>query len=63
LLEEVKLFDLYRGKQVPEGKKSLAFAMVYRSDKGSLKSKEVIKLHSNIAEHLKKCFNAEIRES
>ncbi|MEW5923184.1 MAG: phenylalanine--tRNA ligase subunit beta, partial [Candidatus Zixiibacteriota bacterium] len=62
LLEDVRLFDLYRGKPVPEGKKSLAFAMVYRSDKGSLENKEVIDLHNKIAEHLKKCFNVEIRE-
>jgi len=62
LLEEVRIFDLYRGKQVPEGRKSLAFAMVYRSDKRSLENKEVIGLHNKIAEHLKKNFNAEIRE-
>ncbi|PKK83298.1 MAG: phenylalanine--tRNA ligase subunit beta [candidate division Zixibacteria bacterium HGW-Zixibacteria-1] len=62
LLEDVRLFDLYRGKQVPEGKKSLAFAMVYRSDKGNLENKEVIDLHNKIADHLKKCFNVEIRE-
>jgi len=62
LLEDVRIFDLYRGKQVPEGKKSLAFAMTYRSEKGSLKNKEVIALHGKIADHLKKCYNVEIRE-
>ncbi len=62
LLEEVKIFDLYRGKQVGEGKKSIAFALQYRSSERSLESKEVIATHNKIAKHLKKHFNAEIRE-
>jgi len=32
LLREVKLFDIYTGSQVPEGKKSVAFALSLRSD-------------------------------
>ncbi|MDO4551917.1 MAG: phenylalanine--tRNA ligase subunit beta, partial [Bacillota bacterium] len=31
LLEKTELFDVYRGKQVPEGKKSVAFALTYRA--------------------------------
>ncbi len=62
LLEEVKIFDLYRGKQVGEGKKSIAFALQYRSSERSLESKEIIATHNKIAAHLKKHFNAEIRE-
>ncbi len=33
LLEEVALFDVYRGDQVGEGKKSLAFALRFRADR------------------------------
>lgn len=33
LLEEVVLFDIYRGEQVGEGKKSLAFALRFRADR------------------------------
>jgi phenylalanyl-tRNA synthetase beta chain len=62
LLETVELFDLYRGKQITAGKKSLAFSMTFRSDRRSLESKEVIGIQSKIAQHLKKRFNAEIRE-
>ena len=31
LISEVKLFDVYSGKQVAEGKKSLAYRLVYQS--------------------------------
>ncbi|MCM1522943.1 MAG: phenylalanine--tRNA ligase subunit beta [Ruminococcus sp.] len=35
-LESVKLFDVYKGKQIPEGKKSAAFSIVMRSHEGTL---------------------------
>lgn len=35
-LESVKLFDVYQGKQVPQGKKSVAFSIVLRSAEGTL---------------------------
>ncbi|MCL2227716.1 MAG: phenylalanine--tRNA ligase subunit beta [Oscillospiraceae bacterium] len=46
LLREVKFFDVYMGGQVPEGKKSVAFSLTIRSDKGTLEDEdadEVIK--------------------
>lgn len=33
LLEEVRLFDVYHGEQIGEGKKSLAFALRFRADR------------------------------
>nr|MBN2278049.1 phenylalanine--tRNA ligase subunit beta [candidate division Zixibacteria bacterium] len=62
LLESVEIFDLYRGKQIGSGKKSLAFAMIFRSAEGSLENAEVVDLQRKIAEHLKRCFKAEVRE-
>lgn len=41
LVSRVKLFDLYEGKQIPEGKRSLAYSVVFRSDKGTLTDTEV----------------------
>ena len=35
-LERVELFDVFRGKNVPEGQKSLAFALTYRSAERTL---------------------------
>ena len=40
LLKEVTLFDIYRGKGVAEGKKSVAFSLVLRADDRSLTSEE-----------------------
>ncbi len=40
LLKEVSLFDIYRGKGIDEGKKSVAFNLVLRSDDRSLTSEE-----------------------
>ncbi|MBR5537312.1 MAG: phenylalanine--tRNA ligase subunit beta [Clostridia bacterium] len=40
LLKEVQLFDIYRGKGVDEGKKSVAFSLVLRADDRSLTAEE-----------------------
>ena len=61
LLRKVKLFDLYKGKGIPEGKKSLAFNLELRSDERTLTdadSEEVIK---NVLEELEKELGAVIR--
>ncbi len=62
LLKEIDIFDVYRGKPIAAGKKSIAFSMVYRSDKKSLLNEEVIAIQEKIANHLRNRFNAEIRE-
>ncbi len=62
MLEKVELFDLYRGKQFGEGRKSLAFSLIYRSAERSLESGEVAELHNKIALALKENFKAEVRE-
>lgn len=62
LLEEVRIFDLYSGKNIGAGKKSLAFSMVYRSEERSLESDEVADLHERIGERLTERFGAEIRK-
>ena len=36
LLRNIQLFDIYRGKGVPEGKKSMAFSLVFRADDRTL---------------------------
>ncbi|MFK4090883.1 phenylalanine--tRNA ligase subunit beta [Kribbella sp. NPDC020789] len=41
LLESVRLFDLYTGEQIGEGKKSLAFALRFRANDRTLKDTEV----------------------
>lgn len=41
MLESLALFDVYEGKQIPEGKKSVAYSAVYRASDRSLTGEEV----------------------
>lgn len=41
LVKGIKLFDLYEGQQIPEGKRSLAYSITYRSEEGTLTDTEV----------------------
>jgi len=62
MVEKVSLFDLYKGSQVPAGKKSLAFTIWYRSEDKTLTEEEVGKVHKKIIEGLKERYGAELRE-
>ncbi len=61
LVEKVSLFDIYKGAQIPEGKKSIAYAIVYRDHKKSLTDKEVNKVHDKILKNLENKLGAELR--
>ena len=62
ILESVKLFDVYRGKQVEEGKKSVAFALTYRDRDRTLTDEDVAGVHNKVLEALKEQLNAVLRE-
>ncbi|MCQ4637184.1 phenylalanine--tRNA ligase subunit beta [Anaerovorax odorimutans] len=62
ILEKVQLFDVYRGKQVAEGKKSVAFALTYRDKNKTLTDEDVAKVHDKVLEALKEKVNAVLRE-
>jgi len=62
LAEQVEIFDLYTGKPIPEGKKSIAVAITYRSREGSLSGDQVDALQQKVIAALKKNFNAEVRD-
>lgn len=61
ILEDVKLFDVYQGEQIPEGYKSMAFSIIYRGIDRTLKDKEVTKQHSKIVKALEREFEAKLR--
>ncbi|MGZ4110917.1 MAG: phenylalanine--tRNA ligase subunit beta [Tumebacillaceae bacterium] len=61
LLESVRIFDFYQGPQVPAGKKSVAYGLVYRSAEGTLTDEEVSKQHEQVIAALKEQFGAELR--
>lgn len=62
ILESVKLFDVYKGKQIPEGKKSIAYSIVYRHSEKTLTDNEVTKVHDKILRSLEHKLGAELRQ-
>jgi phenylalanyl-tRNA synthetase beta chain len=62
LIQNVRLFDLYTGEGIPEGKKSLAFALTYQSPERTLTSQEIERGQSAILEALRAKFGARRRE-
>jgi len=61
-LESVELFDIFRGKNVPEGQKSLAYAFIYRSAERSLTDAEVNSAHEKLVGTFKERLQAILRE-
>jgi len=61
LVKEVRLFDVYEGRGVLTGKKSLAFRVVYRSDERTLKLEEAKKIEEKIIQKLNQKFGAKLR--
>ena len=61
LLKDVTLFDIYRGKGIPEGKKSVAFNLVLRADDRSLTAEEADADVKSILETLEKELGAVLR--
>ena len=61
LLKDCKLFDIYRGKGVAEGKKSVAFNLVLRADDRSLTSEEADEDVKSILAALEKDLGAVLR--
>ena len=61
ILRHISLFDIYRGKQVEQGKKSLAYSLSFRGENRTLKDREVEIITNRIIENLGKNFNASLR--
>lgn len=61
MVREVRLFDVYEGRGVEPGKKSLAFRVVYRDDERTLKLEEAKKIEEKIIQKLNQKFGAKLR--
>ena len=61
LVKSVRLFDLYIGDQVPDGKKSLAYAIEYSSSTETLTDEQVDSVHEKIVKGLDAELGAELR--
>jgi len=62
LIEELTLFDVYRGTQIPPKKKSLAYSIRYRSKDKTLTDEEVEKIHRKVVSGLEESFKATLRK-
>lgn len=61
LLTDVRLFDVYRGKGIPQGKKSMAYTIRYASEDRTLTDEEVNEAHGRVIEAVKEHLNAVLR--
>ena len=62
-LREMRAFDVYRGDQVGEGRKSIAFAVTFQSSERTLSDEDAAALRERIVAELRKRFGAAIRAS
>lgn len=61
LLRKVSLFDVYEGKQVPEGMRSMAFSLQFQADDRTLKDEEVDASVAEIVSALQTALNISLR--
>jgi phenylalanyl-tRNA synthetase beta chain len=62
-LVDTQLFDVFRGKNVPDGQKSLAYSFTYRNAEKTLTDKDVNSAHDPLVAALKAQLDATIRDN
>ena len=60
-LREARVFDVYQGEQVGEGKKSVALALVFQSPERTLSDEDAAAIRAQIVDLLAQRFQAELR--
>ena len=61
LLDTIKLFDVYEGSQIPEGKKSVAYAVSFRASDRNLTNEEINVVFDKILKKLEAGVSAQLR--
>ena len=61
LLKEIRLFDVYEGKNLPEGKKSYAVKFVLQDDEKTLNDKQIDAIMQKIQKSLESELGAQLR--
>jgi phenylalanyl-tRNA synthetase beta chain len=61
LLRHVSIFDVYEGKNIPEGKKSYAISFFLRDDEKTLKDKQIDKVIKKLLGAFERELNAQLR--
>lgn len=62
-IETVELFDVFRGKNVPAGQKSMAYAFTYRSAAATLTDNQVNAAQQKLVDYLKTALQATVRDA
>ena len=62
LIKKITLFDIFKGKQIGDGYKSLAYSVVFQAEDRTLTDQEVENTYKKIREQLITKFSAKIRE-
>jgi len=62
-LERVRIFDVFSGKSIGPGRKSVAYSLTYRSGSRTLTDEEANGYHNHVKDALKQSLEIEIRES
>ncbi|MGH8559255.1 MAG: phenylalanine--tRNA ligase subunit beta [Methylococcales bacterium] len=62
LVQDIKIFDLYRGPGVESGRKSIALGLIFQDSSRTLEDSEIDAVVSEILKNLKQDFNANLRE-
>ena len=63
LLENVEVFDVFRGKNVPAAHKSVAYSFTYRHSERTLTDAEVNTEQQRLTQHLQAALGAQVRDS
>ena len=61
LLESVTLFDVYRGGQVPQGHRSVAYALTFRAPDRTLSATDVEQVRQRVIDEVEKKLGAKLR--
>lgn len=62
IVESIQIFDVYKGNQIENGYKSMAYSIVFRDKTKTLQEKEINEVLSDIIEALENKFNISIRK-
>jgi phenylalanyl-tRNA synthetase beta chain len=58
LMEDISILDVYSGKPIPDGKKSISLRIVYRSFTETLSDKKINLVHQQLTDRIIEKFNA-----
>ncbi len=62
LIRDIDLFDIYEGEELPQGKKNLAFHLIYQAEDRTLSSKEIDQIQDKIIKAIEEESEWQVRK-